>query len=77
MKKKKLTIDDLLAALKDPNAIDKDLKANPGSLSNTKEIWERIGRKDTTLALEIGIEQSELNDFLKEWTANNPYNLIA
>ncbi len=77
MKKKKLTIDDLLAALKDPNAIDENLKANPGSLSNTKEIWARIGQKDATLATEIGIEQSELNDFLKEWVEVNPYTAIA
>lgn len=77
MAKKKLTIDDLLAALKDPNAIDDNLKANPGSLANSKEIWERIGRKDATLATEIGIDQSELNDFLKEWIEDNPYTAIA
>ena len=76
MEKKKLTIDDLLAALKNPEGVDADLKAT-ASLSNTKEIWERIGRKDATLATELGIEQSELNDFLKDWVNDNPYNNIA
>lgn len=77
MNKKKLTIDDLLAALKDPNAIDKDIKAIVQGLENTKEIWARIGQKDSTLAVDLGIEQSELNDFLREWTTENPYNAIA
>lgn len=77
MIKKQLTIDDLLAALKDPNAIDEDIKAVVCGLENTKEIWARIGAKDSTLATDLGIEQSELNDFLKEWTSENPYNAIA
>ena len=76
MAKKKLTIDDLLLALKNPEGIDEELKA-AASLANTKEIWARIGARDATLATEIGIDQSELNDFLKEWVEDNPYNSIG
>ena len=73
MKKKPLNIDDLLAALKNPEAIDYNLKA-VATLANTADTWERIGAKDSSLAGDIGIEQSELNDFLKEWVKDNPYN---
>jgi len=73
---KKPNIDDLLNALKNPDAIPEDQKREK-SLANTKETWERIGRKDATLAVDIGIEESELNDFLKEWVEDNPYNAIA
>ena len=70
MKKKQLTIDDLLAALKDPASPDTK------NLENTKDTWFRIGEKDSTLAADIGVEESELDSFLKEWIADNPYNAI-
>ena len=76
MNKKKLTLDDLLGALKNPDAIDENIKAESGSLANTAETWARIGAKDATLASDIGIDESELNDFLKEWVEDNPYTNI-
>lgn len=76
MKKKTLNIDDLLSALRDPDGIDESLKPERGSLANTAETWARIGQKDATLATDIGIEESELNDFLKEWVEENPYKNI-
>lgn len=60
-----LTIDDLLNALQNPE------KANM-SLENNSETWSRIGNKDKFSELELG--ESELNDFLKEWISDNPYN---
>ena len=62
-----LTIDDLLNALQNPD------KANM-SLENNSETWSRIGNKDKFS--ELGLENSELNDFLKEWMSDNPYNNI-
>jgi hypothetical protein len=76
MSKKKLTIDDLLGALKNPDSIDESIKADLPSLANTADTWARIGAKDKTLATDIGIEESELNDFLKEWVEENPYKNI-
>jgi hypothetical protein len=76
MNKKPLNIDDLLKALKNPDTIDDDVKAEKGSLANTIDTWHRIGAKDATLATDIGIDESELNDFLKEWVEDNPYNDI-
>ena len=72
MEKKKLNIDDLLSALKNSDTINKKMKANP-SLANTADTWTRIGQKDSSLASDIGIEESELNDFLKEWVEDNEY----
>ena len=60
-----LTIDDLLNALQNPE------KANM-SLENNSETWSRIGNKDKFSELELG--ESELNDFLKDWISDNPYN---
>lgn len=65
---KKPTIDDLLNSLQNPN---KDPKK---SLENTKETWKRIGEGDSFA--ELGLDKSELNDFLKEWIDDNPYNNI-
>lgn len=62
-----LTIEDLLLALQNPE------KANM-SLENNSETWSRIGNKDKFS--ELGLEDSELNDFLKEWMSDNPYNNI-
>lgn len=60
-----LTIEDLLNSLRDPQKV---------TLENNKETWERIGRKDKFE--ELGLEPSELDEFLKEFTNNNPYNNI-
>lgn len=76
MSKKILTIDDLIAAMKNPNIVDDEMKAELSSLANTADTWARIGARDVTLAGEIGIEESELNDFLKEWIEDNPYRNI-
>ena len=61
-----LTIEDLLNSLKNPQKV---------TLENTKETWERIGRKDKFE--ELGLEPSELDEFLKEFTNNNPYNNLT
>jgi len=75
MNKKPLNIDDLLNALRNPNGIDESIKSEK-SLANTAETWARIGSKDATLATDIGIDESELNDFLKEWVEDNPYSAL-
>lgn len=67
MAKKQLTIDDLLNSLQNPN---KKITALP----NTADTWRRIGEKDSFS--ELGMDNSELNEFLKEWVADNPYNNI-
>ena len=61
-----LTIDDLLNALQNPE--------KAVQLENNSETWSRIGNKDKFS--ELGLEDSELNDFLKEWIADNDYNNI-
>ena len=58
-----VTIDDLLNALQNPD--------NPSKLENSRETWERIGNRDKFS--ELGLEGSELDDFLKEWIMENPY----
>jgi len=64
-----LNIDDLLNSLKNPN------KPNSDTLENTKETWERIGKKDAFL--ELGLESSTLDTYLKDWIKNNnPYSNI-
>lgn len=59
-----VTIDDMLRALQNPN--------QPNKLDNTRETWERIGRKDNFS--ELGLDDGELEQFLKEWIDNNPYS---
>ena len=59
-----VTIDDLLNALQNPD--------NTGTLENTKETWSRIGNRDKFE--ELDIPESELDSFLSEWIAENPYN---
>jgi len=61
-----LTIEDLLNSLRDPQKV---------TLENNKETWERIGRKDKFE--ELGLEPSELDEFLKEFVNNNPYNNLT
>ena len=62
-----VTIDDLLNALQNPEKID-------GDLPNTEETWSRIGARDKFQ--ELGLDESELDSFLKEWIAENDYNNI-
>ena len=59
-----VTIEDMLNALQNPN--------QPSKLDNTRETWERIGNKDRFE--ELGLEGSDLDEFLKEWIDNNPYS---
>jgi len=63
-----VTIDDLLKAL----------SPAPGQggnkLENSKITWSRIGAKDQFL--ELGLEETEKDAFLKEWTEENPYSNI-
>lgn len=59
-----VTIEDMLNALQNPN--------QPSKLDNTIETWKRIGNKDKFE--ELGLEGSELDDFLAEWISENPYN---
>ena len=61
-----VTIEDMLNALQNPN--------QPNKLDNTRETWERIGNKDRFE--ELGLEGSDLDEFLKEWIDNNPYSNI-
>ena len=72
-KKKKLGIDDLLDALKNPAPVDPSKRS---TLENSKETWRRIGEEDKSLATDLGIEDSELTSFLKEWIEDNPYTNI-
>ena len=44
-------------------------------LPNNKETWERIGSGDSFAELNFQ-SQSEKEEFLKEWTENNPYQAI-
>jgi len=60
-----LTIDDLLNSLQNPNK---------KTLENNKSTWERIGNKDDFE--ELGLTGSDLDEFLKEFIENNPYNNI-
>lgn len=61
-----MTIDDLLNALQNLD--------QPSKLENTRETWERIGNKDKFS--ELGLDDGELEQFLKEWIDNNPYSNI-
>ena len=61
------TIDDLLKALQNPNE-------GNAKLRNDFNTWSRIGNKDSFS--ELGLSSSELEDFLKDWIADNPYENI-
>lgn len=66
----KPSIDDLLNALANP------AKSNKKTLENTKDTWKRIGNKDKFE--ELGLDSSDLEDFLKEWLSeNNEYGNIS
>jgi hypothetical protein len=60
-----VTIEDLLNALQNP-------EKTSISLENTKETWRRIGNKDKFV--ELGLEDGELENFLKEFVEDNPYS---
>ena len=77
MANSKLTIDDLLNALKDPSSIDPSLKKEIKSLANNSETWEKIGRRDGSLAAELGIDKSELTQAIQDWINDNPYSAIS
>ena len=64
----RLTLDDLLNALQNPN------QPSGPSLENNKDTWARINRKDSFS--ELGLGTSELKAFLQEWVNSNPYNNI-
>jgi len=59
------TLDELLNALENPNKPE---------LPNTKDTWSRIGNKDSFD--ELGLEKTELEEFLSEWMEENSYNNI-
>jgi hypothetical protein len=61
-----LTIDDLLNSLQNPSK---------PSLENNAETWSRIRNKSGFE--ELGLEGSALDNFLKEWISENPYNNIG
>ena len=61
------TIDDLLNALQNPNEGNKKLR-------NDYETWRRIGNKDDFA--ELGLSSGELDDFLRDWISENPYENI-
>ena len=61
-----ISIDDLLNALQNPD--------KPVDLENNSDTWRRIGEKDRFD--ELGLSGGELQDFLAEWTASNPYENI-
>lgn len=61
------SIDDLLAALQNPNE-------DNAKLRNDFDTWQRIGNKDSFD--ELNIDKSELDEFLTEWIGNNPYEAI-
>jgi len=60
------TIDDLLRALQNPEGNAK--------LSNTRETWSRIATGDSFD--ELGLSGGELDDFLRDWISENPYENI-
>jgi hypothetical protein len=63
-----LTIDELLDSLENPNT-------NSKTLPNTTDTWSRIGNRDNFS--ELNMNSSELDEFLREWVANNPYETIS
>lgn len=67
-----ISIDDLLNALQNPDK--PGTLENTSTLENNSDTWRRIGEKDKFS--ELGLEGSELDSFLEEWIADNPYNSI-
>jgi hypothetical protein len=71
---KQLTIDDLLEALVNPKDYEDQLAGE--DLPNTMATWARIGKKDKTLAKELGVPESGLDIALSEWIEKNEYDNI-
>ena len=72
MSQNKQTIEELLSSmltLPTPGALKDKL------LPNSVETWERIGNNDGFSELNFSTED-EKTEFLKEWTADNPYSSI-
>ena len=67
-----ISIDDLLNALQNPDK--PSTLENTSTLENNSDTWRRIGARDKFS--ELGLEGSELDSFLEEWIADNPYNSI-
>ena len=61
-----LSIDDLLNSLQDPS---RGLNGSPS------EIWKRISNNKDNFD-ELGLEQDELDNLLKEWIEANPYSSL-
>ena len=64
------TIEQLLEALNH----NTNSKPKP-ELTNSKETWSRIARRDTFD--ELGLGASELSSLISEFISNNPYSAIA
>lgn len=64
----KITLDDLLSSMRERE------REIISKLPNTRETWERIGRKDDFP--ELGLTGIELDEFLTNWMTNNPYSNI-
>jgi len=60
-----LTIEDLLKEINNSKSV---------KLENNAETWKRIGKKDSFP--ELNLPKGDLESFLAEWVANNPYNNI-
>jgi len=60
-----ISIEELLKGLQNPSKLE---------LENSKDTWSRIGSRDRFS--ELGLDKSDLDDFLREWQESNPYNAI-
>lgn len=63
------TIEDLLKTLQ------YNVNNSKIALENTAETWKRISSKSDSFS-ELGLTSTELEQFLSEWCANNPYSNI-
>lgn len=61
------TIEELLRSLQLP-------QQNSKTLPNNKDTWERMNSRNFP---ELNLNSSELENFLSEWTQNNPYSAIS
>lgn len=66
------TIEELLRSMQ---TLYKSVDISGIKLPNTRDTWVRIGLKDSFS--ELGFtNNSEKDEFLKEWMVSNPYNNI-
>jgi len=69
------TIEELLRSMQTLYKPKQPIDISSRKLPNTRDTWERIGLKDSFE--ELGFTSaSEKDEFLKEWTAQNPYSNI-